>query len=170
MFALLTPEQGTAGIIGLVRTPRSAGFAGPGPGPTNAIAIRFSLHSSSSGFPLTALATLPRSQGRKGREPENHLNAFRRKDAMQNFLVALAAIAALTISVQAGAQPAPSTATPPSPAHVQPMNRMPAGGPATSERGATGSVLRAHQRHHAAHSAKTPSAGTGTSASPTQQH
>lgn len=88
---------------------------------------------------------------------------------MRHFLVCVATIAALTISVQAGAQTAPSTATPPSPAHVQPMNRMPAGGPATSERGATGSVLRAHQRHHTAHSAKTPSAGTATSAHPTQQ-
>jgi hypothetical protein len=87
---------------------------------------------------------------------------------MRNFLLGLAAIASLTISVQVGAQTAPSTTTTPSAAPVQSMNRMPAGGRATSERGATGTVTRA-QKRHAAHVAKTPSAGTGTSARPTQQ-
>jgi hypothetical protein len=86
---------------------------------------------------------------------------------MRHLLVGVAAIAALTISVQVGAQTtAPSTATAPSAAPVQSMNRMPAGGRATSERGATGTVTRA-QKRHAAHAAKTPSAGTATSGSTT---
>ena len=88
---------------------------------------------------------------------------------MRYFLVGLAAVAALTISVQVGAQTAPSTATPPSAAPVQSMNRMPAGGRATSERGATGTVTRAQKRHHTTHSAKTPAAGTPTSTGSTQQ-
>jgi hypothetical protein len=41
---------------------------------------------------------------------------------------------------------------------VQPMNRMPAGGRATSERGATGSVTRAHHRRHTVQSAQRASA------------
>jgi hypothetical protein len=85
---------------------------------------------------------------------------------MRHFLIGLAAVAVLTISVPAGAQPAQSTATPPSAAPVQSMNRMPGGGRATSERGTTETVTRA-QKRHAAHAAKTPSAGTAASGSTT---
>jgi hypothetical protein len=78
---------------------------------------------------------------------------------MKHLLVGLIGVAALTISVQVGAQTAPPTATPPGAAPVQSMNRMSVGGRATSERGATGSVTRARQRHHATHPANNASAG-----------
>ena len=56
-----------------------------------------------------------------------------------------------------------STGVPPAPAPAaappSQMNRMPAGGRATSDRGmGTGSVTRAHHRRHAVQAAKNPSA------------
>jgi hypothetical protein len=54
-----------------------------------------------------------------------------------------------------GGAPAPAAA--PAPAPVQSMNRMPAGGRATSERG---SGARAHHRRHAVQSAGKSSAGS----------
>jgi hypothetical protein len=83
---------------------------------------------------------------------------------MKHLLVGAAAVAALAIGAPAWAQPAPSAPPPaatmpaPAAAPVQSMNRMPAGGRATSERGMTGSVERAHHRSHAARPAKAPSA------------
>jgi hypothetical protein len=44
------------------------------------------------------------------------------------------------------------------------MNRMPAGGRATSERGATGSVTRAHHRRHYALHARQTHHASGTAA------
>ncbi len=79
---------------------------------------------------------------------------------MKHFLVGLIAVAALTISLQAGAQTAPPAPTPPGAAPAQQLNRMSVGGRATSERGATGSAARAHQRHYATHPANNASAGT----------
>ncbi len=82
---------------------------------------------------------------------------------MKHLLISATAAAAIAISTPILAQPAPSTAPPPgatAPAPpVQSMNRMPAGGRATSERGATGSVTRAHHRRHAVQSASRQSAG-----------
>lgn len=83
---------------------------------------------------------------------------------MKHLSIGLAAIAALAISAPVWAQPAPSTAPPPgvnapapTAAPVQSMNRMPAGGRATSERGARGSVARGHHSRHAVHPAGHPS-------------
>ena len=54
-----------------------------------------------------------------------------------------------------GAPPAPAPAAEP----PSQMNRMPAGGRATSDRGmGTGSATRAHHRRHAAQTARNPSA------------
>src|SRR5271169_4199742 len=82
---------------------------------------------------------------------------------MKHLLVGVAAAATLAICAPIWAQPAPSAppaASMPAPAAapVQPMNRMPAGGRATSERGMSGSVERAHHRSHAARPARNPSA------------
>lgn len=76
---------------------------------------------------------------------------------MKHLLIGSAIVAALAISAPVWAQPAPSNpppgaaAPPPAAPPVQSSNRMPAGGPATSERGLPGSVERAHHRHHATH-------------------
>ncbi len=94
---------------------------------------------------------------------------------MRYMLTSMAAFAALTISLQAGAQTsapnaaAPPAAAPPSAAApVQEMNRMSTGGKATSERGATGSAARAHHpRHTAHHSTKKPSSATSADQSST---
>ena len=83
---------------------------------------------------------------------------------MRHLVMTAIAVTAMAVSAPIWAQPAPSTA-PPSGANapastaapVQPMNRMPAGGRATSERGATGSVTRAHHRRHTVQSARQPS-------------
>jgi hypothetical protein len=81
---------------------------------------------------------------------------------MKHLTIGTAVVAALAIAAPVWAQPAPSTALPSAsaPAPVQSMNRMPAGGRATSERGATGSVTRAHHRRHAVQAARKPSAGS----------
>jgi hypothetical protein len=74
-------------------------------------------------------------------------------DAMKHFLMPAIALAALAVSGPLSAQPAPTNSPPAAtnaPAPVQSLNRMPAGGRATSERGLTGSVERAHHRRHAA--------------------
>lgn len=75
---------------------------------------------------------------------------------MRRFLIAASAAAAIAVACPVWAQQA-TTNPPPSgantPAPVQSLNRMPAGGRATSERGATGSVTRAHHRRHAVQSA-----------------
>jgi hypothetical protein len=86
---------------------------------------------------------------------------------MKRIFVGMAAAAALAISAPVRAQPAPSTAppsanTPAPPATSAPsqMNRMPAGGRATSDRGmGTGSRTRAHHQRHAVQSVRNPSAG-----------
>jgi hypothetical protein len=82
---------------------------------------------------------------------------------MKHLLIGVAAAAALGFAAPVWAQPAPATAPPgastPAPPPVQEMNRMPAGGRATSERGHTGSVARAHHRRHAVQAARNPSAG-----------
>ncbi len=85
---------------------------------------------------------------------------------MKQFVIAVTAMAAIAISTPLSAQPAqPAPASPPpsgaaAPAPpVQSMNRMPAGGRATSERGQTGSVTRAHHRRHSAHGARQQSTG-----------
>ena len=89
---------------------------------------------------------------------------------MKHLLIGAAAATALVVAAPVWAQPAPTTAPPsatspaPAAAPVQPMNRMPAGGRATSERGATGSVTRAHHRRHAVHAAKRPSSAKHSSA------
>ena len=70
---------------------------------------------------------------------------------MKHLLISAAMVASLAISAPVWAQPTPSSpppgATAPAPAAppVQSMNRMPAGGKATSERGMTGSATRAHR-------------------------
>lgn len=83
---------------------------------------------------------------------------------MRHLVMTAIAVTAIAVSAPTWAQPAPSTATPPSAnapaAPVQPMNRMPAGGRATSERGATGSVTRAHHRRHTTQSVTAPSNNT----------
>jgi hypothetical protein len=56
-----------------------------------------------------------------------------------------------------GGAPAPTAAPAPAPAPVQSMNRMPAGGSVTSERG---SGARAHHRRHAVQSAGKSPAGS----------
>lgn len=91
-------------------------------------------------------------------------NSHARITEMKHLFTGIAVAAALAIAAPVWAQnpnggnsmgnPAPAAAP------VQSMNRMPAGGRATSERGATGSVTRAHHRRHAAQAASAPSAGT----------
>jgi len=83
---------------------------------------------------------------------------------MKHRLIAASAIAAMAVSTPLWAQPTPVN---PSPSGVnmgppvQSSNRMPAGGPATSERGLPGSVERAHHRRHATgHAARARSTGT----------
>lgn len=97
---------------------------------------------------------------------------------MKRFVIGAATIAAMAFCAQGWAQPAPAANPPPgatAPAapppaanvpaeHVQPSNRMPAGGRATSERGAPGSVVRAHHRRHAAQSARHGATGGQPSA------
>ena len=91
---------------------------------------------------------------------------------MKHFLICAGAAAALVISSASWAQttpaPAPSGAAAPAapatpPEHAGSMNRMPAGGKATSERG---SGVRTHHRAHATHSThrKTTSSGSGSAA------
>jgi hypothetical protein len=81
---------------------------------------------------------------------------------MKRFVIGAATVAAIAFYGHSWAQPAPATSPPPgatAPAPpAQSMNRMPAGGRATSERGATGSVTRAHHRRHTAQSARHTSA------------
>ena len=73
---------------------------------------------------------------------------------MKHLLTGVAVAAVLVIAAPVWAQnPAPT----PAPAPVQSMNRMPAGGSATSERG---SGARAHHRRHAVQSAGKSSAGS----------
>ena len=87
---------------------------------------------------------------------------------MKRFAISAALIATLAMSGPLSAQqapapstPGPATAAPSAPA--QEMNRMPAGGKATSERGQTGSVTRAHHRRHYAKKSSTSSAPQTTS-------
>src|SRR5277367_1995007 len=83
---------------------------------------------------------------------------------MKHLLIGGAAVAALAIAAPVWAQPAPSAPPPgasaPGPAATSAMpnqmNRMSAGGRATSERG---SGVRAHHRRHAVQSAGMSSAG-----------
>src|SRR3954462_13867968 len=88
---------------------------------------------------------------------------------MKHVLIGVAAGAALAILTPVRAQPASSTAPPSANTPAPPatsavpshMNRMPAGGRATSDRGVgTGSSTRAHHRRHAVQSARNPSAGS----------
>jgi hypothetical protein len=65
---------------------------------------------------------------------------------MKPILLSVALVTAVAIATPAGAQQAPSSGPPPHP--VQPLGRMPAGGPPVSERGIPGSVERAHHRPH----------------------
>ena len=67
---------------------------------------------------------------------------------MKPIVVIMAVVAAVAIAAPIGAQQTPSNPSVPAPHPVQPLNRMPAGGPPTSERGITGSVERAHHRSH----------------------
>jgi hypothetical protein len=67
---------------------------------------------------------------------------------MKPIVISMALVAAMAIAVPAGAQQAPSNPSVPAPHPIQPLGRMPAGGPPTSERGITGSVERAHHRAH----------------------
>jgi hypothetical protein len=83
---------------------------------------------------------------------------------MKHLLIGAAAVAALAIAAPVWAQPAPSPppgASAPGPAATSAMpnqmNRMPAGGRATSERG---SGVRGHHRRHAVQSAGKSSAGS----------
>ena len=80
---------------------------------------------------------------------------------MKHLLTGVAVAAALAITAPGWAQNpsggAPAPAAAPAPAPVQSMNRMPAGGSATSERG---SGARAHHRRHAVQSAGSSSAGS----------
>ncbi len=87
---------------------------------------------------------------------------------MKHLLNGVAAAAALlVVAAPVWAQPAPSAAPPsataPAPATTsalpKQMNRMPAGGRATSSRG-TGPVPRTHHRGHTGQAARNPSAGS----------
>lgn len=81
---------------------------------------------------------------------ENHGEDY----IMKHLLTGVAVAAGLAVAAPVWAQnPAPT----PAPAPVQSMNRMPAGGSATSERG---SGARAHHRRHAVQSAEKSSAGS----------
>ena len=77
---------------------------------------------------------------------------------MKRFAIGAATVALSHFTDIAGPsrRPPPGATAPAPPA--QSMNRMPAGGRATSERGATGSVTRAHHRRHTAQSARHTSA------------
>jgi hypothetical protein len=88
---------------------------------------------------------------------------------MKHLLIGVAAVAALAILAPVRAQPASSTPSPSANTPAPPatseapsqMNRMPAGGRATSDRGmGTGSSTRAHHRRHAVHAARNPSSGS----------
>jgi hypothetical protein len=77
---------------------------------------------------------------------------------MRFFLIAAGAVAAIAIASpvlaqQATTNPPPAGANAAAPA--QSLNRMPAGGRATSERGVPGSVERSHHRRHATHATHT---------------
>jgi len=63
-------------------------------------------------------------------------------------MAATLALAAPVLAQTSPSGPPPGAAAS---APVQSLNRMPAGGKATSERGMTGSVERAHYRHHTTH-------------------
>ena len=86
---------------------------------------------------------------------------------MKHLMIGGAGVAALAIAAPVWAQPAPSAPAPgasaPGPAATSAMpnqmNRMPAGGRATSDRG-TGPVPRAHHQRHAGHAVRNPSAGS----------
>ncbi len=87
---------------------------------------------------------------------------------MKRFAIGAAAIAILAMSAPLSAQqvPAPATPAPSTAAPAQEMNRMPAGGKATSERGQTGSVTRAHHRRHTARSTKSKHVSTSAAQTP----
>ena|SRR5271170_6369930 len=82
---------------------------------------------------------------------------------MKHLLIGGVVVAALAIAAPAWAQPAPSapppgaSAPPATSAMPNEMNRMPAGGRATSERG-TGRTARTHHPRHAGRAARNPSA------------
>jgi hypothetical protein len=83
---------------------------------------------------------------------------------MKPIVISMAVVAAVAIAAPAGAQ-APSNSSVPVPHPVQPLGRMPAGGPPTSERGITGSVERAHHRPHrvsSSHASQPVSPSLGT--------
>jgi hypothetical protein len=67
---------------------------------------------------------------------------------MRPIIVTMVLFAAVAIAAPAGAQQPPPSPSVPAPHPIQPLGRMPAGGPPTSERGITGSVERAHHRAH----------------------
>jgi hypothetical protein len=67
---------------------------------------------------------------------------------MKRIIISIAVVAAVASAAPVRAQQAPSNPSVPMPHPVQPLNRMPAGGPPTSERGIPGSVERAHHRPH----------------------
>jgi hypothetical protein len=76
---------------------------------------------------------------------------------MKPLMFSMAVVAAVAIAAPAGAQQAPLSPSGMPPHPVQPLNRMPAGGPPTSERGITSSVERAHHRpHRVSHHASQP--------------
>ena len=84
---------------------------------------------------------------------------------MKPLMFSIAVVAAVAIAAPAGAQQAPLSPSGMPPHPVQPLNRMPAGGAPTSERGIPGSVERAHHRPHrvsSSHASQpvTPSPGT----------
>src|SRR5579862_2146705 len=76
---------------------------------------------------------------------------------MKRFLIAAIAMTAVAAPVPLSAQPAPAASAP---APAQSLNRMPAGGRATSERGQPGSVVRAHHRRHMTHASRMTSHDT----------
>jgi hypothetical protein len=100
---------------------------------------------------------------------------------MKHFLLAATAIAALMVSTPLWAQVGsttpsttpqsqdvpyqiPATPTPETPAHVQSMNRMHAGGKVTSERGRR---IPIHRRHHEIQSASRAPSRTAHGTNPT---
>ena len=78
---------------------------------------------------------------------------------MKPILVSMTVAAAVAIASPIAAQPAPSNPSVPMPHPVQPLNRMPAGGKAVSERGIPGSVERAYHRPHRVRHTHTMHAG-----------
>ncbi len=87
---------------------------------------------------------------------------------MKRMLIGAAASAALFVCGPIWAQPAPTAAPPAGAQAAAPaptMNRMPAGGRATSDRGATGAAAQARHRRHGARPAKSKSASGGGEAS-----